>query len=92
MTSAAQSASANDTAWWSKIRPPNCSRWSAQSVPSSISLSHAPTQRAAMWTRSSMNHSPVSSKPRPRSPRMFSRGTGVFVNVNSGCRYGKLWV
>ena len=50
------------------MRWPNCSRSVAQATASSSSRRIAPTQRAAMWMRSSMNHSFWSSPPRPIMP------------------------
>ena len=67
----AASASGNETPWKSMMRCPNCSRSSAHAVPISSSRSIAPTQRAAMCTRSSMNHSFVSASPAPTAPRRW---------------------
>ena len=46
--SAAESASGNETPWWSKMREPPCSRPSDRATVSSRSRHIAPTQRAAI--------------------------------------------
>ena len=50
------------------MREPNCSRSIVQSTVSASSRRIAPTQRAAMWIRSSTNHSFCSSSPSPTMP------------------------
>jgi hypothetical protein len=63
--SAAESTSGKLTPWKSMIGWPNCRRSVAHAVVSSSSRRMAPTQRAAMWMRSSMNHAFCCSPPWP---------------------------
>ena len=63
--SAAESASGKPTPWKSRIGWPNCQRPSHQATVSSRRRPIAPTQRAAMWMRSSTNQAFCCSPPRP---------------------------
>ena len=70
------------------IRDPPCSRSSAQAVASSSSRHIAPTPRAAIPIRSSVNHARCKSSPSPTPPTTASSPTSTSVNWIVGCPCG----
>jgi hypothetical protein len=70
------------------IRAPPCSRDSAQLTASSSSRHIAPTPRAAMPIRSSVNHARCSASPSPTPPTTASSSTTTSVKRIVGCPCG----